>query len=300
MPLLLPPTFAFSQSTLQAYTNCARRFWLAYVQQLPWPAQEASPVQDAERARRLGETFHLLVERAELGMAPETLAAPLEEPLTTWFERYLLHRPSDLPHRSPTPGAGEENIVEIEQVLSLPLTLDDGRSVRLAAKYDLIAIEPGRRAVIIDWKTTEKRPKAESLRFKWQTQVYLYLLVEASAALPWGPLTPDQVEMRYWFTAAPTDPVILRYTEVQHAATGKRLRDTLAAIFAGEHEIDFPKVEDTETNRKRFCGFCVYRSKCNRGTAAGDFHLLEEDEGGFPAEEDALEFTLADIGEMEF
>lgn len=42
---LLPDTFAFSQSSLQAFADCARRFWLAYVQQLPWPAIEAAPVE---------------------------------------------------------------------------------------------------------------------------------------------------------------------------------------------------------------------------------------------------------------
>ncbi|MCA9982517.1 MAG: PD-(D/E)XK nuclease family protein, partial [Anaerolineales bacterium] len=38
--LALPETFAFSQSSLQAYEDCPRRFWLAYVEQLPWPAVE--------------------------------------------------------------------------------------------------------------------------------------------------------------------------------------------------------------------------------------------------------------------
>jgi hypothetical protein len=33
----------------------------------------------------------------------------------------------------------------------------------LLAKYDLIAVEPGQRAVIVDWKTAERRPKRERL-----------------------------------------------------------------------------------------------------------------------------------------
>ena len=66
----LPETFAFSQSSLQAFTDCPRRFWLAYVEQLPWPAVEASPVQEYEEHMRQGALFHRLIERAEIGMEP--------------------------------------------------------------------------------------------------------------------------------------------------------------------------------------------------------------------------------------
>ena len=76
----LPDTFAFSQSSLQAYEDCARRFWLAYVQQLPWPAVEAAPVQDYERLMRLGANFHLLIQRAEIGIDADQLALGLEPP----------------------------------------------------------------------------------------------------------------------------------------------------------------------------------------------------------------------------
>ena len=83
--LQLPVGFAFSQSSLQAYEDCPRRFWLTYVQQLPWPALEASPIQEHERLMRLGEAFHRLVERSEIGMEGELLAANLERPLADWF-----------------------------------------------------------------------------------------------------------------------------------------------------------------------------------------------------------------------
>ena len=67
---LLLPSFTFSQSSLQAYTDCPRRFWLAYVEQLPWPAVEASPIHEHEEQMRLGERFHRLVQRTEVGIAP--------------------------------------------------------------------------------------------------------------------------------------------------------------------------------------------------------------------------------------
>jgi hypothetical protein len=314
----LPPTFSFSQSSLQAFDDCPRRFWLAYVEQLPWPAVEASPIQEHEETMRLGERFHRLVQRAEIGIAPTIVAAGLEPPLSTWFDAYLRHRPADLP----------DQFVEIERVLSVDVGARGERreatssdiafpntefsfnqdaspslpaSPRLAAKFDLIAAERGGRVVIVDWKTARRRSDPATLRQRWQSIVYPYVLVEASAALPWGPARPEQVEMRYWFTVAPGQPVTFRYNAAQHDANRQRLESLLARILAGEREVDFPKVADTPTNRKRFCAFCVYRSRCNRGDAAGDLDELDDAEEFFAVDlERALEFTLADVEELAF
>ena len=188
----LPPTFSFSQSSLQAYDDCPRRFWLAYVEQLPWPAVEASPIQEHEELMRLGERFHRLVQRAEIGIDAEVVAAGLEPPLSTWFDAYLRHRPADLP----------TDFVEIERVLAMetgdwrvPSPVSNLQSsistLRVAAKFDLIAAEPGGRVVIIDWKTAKRRSDPATLRQRWQSIVYPYVLVEASAALPWGPVRPE-------------------------------------------------------------------------------------------------------------
>ncbi|MCL4826128.1 MAG: PD-(D/E)XK nuclease family protein [Caldilinea sp.] len=330
---MLPPTFSFSQSSLQAFEDCPRRFWLAYVEQLPWPAVEASPIQEHEEAMRLGERFHRLVQRAEIGIDPAIVAAGLEPPLSTWFDAYLRHRPADLP----------DQFVEIERILSVSVGAREGKreattsdmtmlntespssqepslqslnpsisdlessvsnpspSVRLAAKFDLIAAEKDGRVVIVDWKTARRRSDPATLRQRWQSIVYPYVLVEASAALPWGPVRPEQVEMRYWFTAAPGQPITFRYDAAQHNANRQRLENLLARILTGEREADFPKVADTPTNRKRFCAFCVYRSRCNRGAAAGDLDELDDAEEFFAVDlERALEFTLADVEELAF
>ncbi len=292
---LLPPTFSFSQSSLQAYEDCPRRFWLAYVEQLPWPAVEASPVQEHEAVMRLGERFHRLVQRAEIGIAPAEVAAGLEPPLAGWFDAYLARRPDDLPDAAR----------EIERVLSIPFHLDGAATpettFRLAAKYDLIAAERNGRAVIVDWKTAKRRGDPGTLRHRLQSIVYPYVLVEASAGLPWGPVRPEQVEMRYWFTAAPGQPVTFRYDAAQHAANHARLQRLLADILAGSSEADFPKVIDSPANRSRFCAFCIYRSRCNRGAAAGDLDDLGDAEDFFAVDlEKALEFTLDDVEALAF
>ena len=117
---LLPPTFTFSQSSLQAYTDCPRRFWLAYVEQLPWPAVEASPVHEHEEQMRLGERFHRLVQRTEVGIDPSNVAAELTPPLSTWFDAYQHHRPADLP----------TEFLEVERVLAIPFGLDTQTSLQ--------------------------------------------------------------------------------------------------------------------------------------------------------------------------
>lgn len=296
--LPLPDTFSFSQSSLQAYEDCPRRFWLAYAEQLPWPAVEAAPVQDHERLMRLGAHFHRLVERAEVGLDPVLLSEGLDTTLGGWFDAYQRFRPDDLPD-----GAVDEGVIEVERVLSIPFESDNGR-YRLAAKYDLIAVQSSEkddRVIIVDWKTSRRRGDPGSLRHRLQTIVYPYVLVEASAALGWGPVRPEQVEMRYWFTAAPGQPIVFGYDQSQHDAAHERLHHLLATILNGEEEADFPKVIDTELNRRRFCNYCVYRSRCDRGRDAGELDEVDDADELFMVDvETALEFTLDDIPELAF
>ena len=299
--LQLPNTFSFSQSSLQSFDSCARRFWLAYVQQLPWPAVEAAPVQDHEELMRLGSIFHQLIERAEIGISQQLTESgvqhpQLNPPLDKWVEAYEQYRPEDLP----------DDFVEVEKMLSIPFGINDGferAEYRLAAKYDLIAASSdknNRTVMIVDWKTTRKRTDPTTLSQRLQTMVYPYVLVEASANLPFGPIEPEQVEMIYWFTAAPMHPVRFRYDSAQHDNNRGKLELLLAQILAGEEEADFPKVADTPINR-RFCNYCVYRSRCDRGQYAGDVDALDEPEELFVVDTDkALEFTLDDIEELAF
>ncbi len=117
----IPSTFTFSQSCLQAFEDCPRRFWLAFIEQLPWPAVEASPVQEHEALMRQGERFHRLVQRAEIGIDPGAVGAALEAPLADWFAAYGSHRPADLPAQ----------FVEVERVLSIGIgDWGEGRGAR--------------------------------------------------------------------------------------------------------------------------------------------------------------------------
>jgi RecB family exonuclease len=296
---MLPPNFTFTQSSLQAYKDCARRFWLAYIEQLPWPAVEASPVHEHEELMRRGQRFHVLVERTEIGMDPAQVAAQVDDAadpnMAAQYAAYLEHRPRDLP----------QQVREVEVLLSTALRVGSGKgetdSVRLAAQYDLVAAEQDGPVIIIDWKTGKRAPTRAVLQEHMQSIVYPFVLVEASAGLPWGPVRPEQIEMRYWFTAAPARPITFRYDGAQHERVRARLHSLVDAILAGKDEDDFPKVEDTPANRKRFCNFCVYRSRCDRGAVAGDVGELVDPADYFSGDvAGSLEFTMDEVEEIAF
>jgi hypothetical protein len=291
MQTILPPDFTFSQSSLQTFADCARRFWLTYIQRLPWPAVEASPVQEHEYVMRLGDAFHRALQRAEVGIPAELIAAQLHDPLDSWFESYLRHRPRDLP----------KTLVEVESLLSIPFQVSaESPALRLGAKFDLLAIEPQARAVIMDWKTARRRAEPHHLRQRLQSRVYPYLVVEASATMPWGPLEPEQVEMRYWFTAAPDEPVTLRYDSAQHLENQQLLRHHISQILAGSSEADFAMTPDTEFNRARFCAYCPYRSRCDRGIHAGNLDDVSDVEELMQAIELDIEISLDHVPEIAF
>jgi hypothetical protein len=121
-----------------------------------------------------------------------------ETAASVWLENYLQSAPADLPReRRP------------EVTLSVALA-----GHRLVAKFDLLASDPGRRVVIVDWKTWHARPDRVWLAARLQTRVYRYVLVEGGAALNGGQRwQPDQVEMVYWFADHPDRPERLPYSE---------------------------------------------------------------------------------------
>jgi CRISPR/Cas system-associated exonuclease Cas4 (RecB family) len=247
--MTLPDQFQFSQASLQDYVDCPRRFQLRYVLQLAWPAQEVEPALENELHMQQGAAFHRLVHRYALGIPAEELSRTVHEPdLRRWWHNYLERGPRDLPEaRYP------------EVVLSAPLG-----NCRLIARYDLVAVDAGRRAVIVDWKTSRKRTKREYLAERLQTKVYPYLLVRAGAHLNDDqPIAPEQVEMIYWFADYPEEPARFGYDTDQYEADEAYLTSIVKKI-AGLGDEGFPL-----TAQEQRCKFCPYRSLCQRGVRAG-------------------------------
>lgn len=277
MPLL-PPTFTFTQSSLQDFTDCKRRFQLRYVDRLAWPAMESEPAQQHEHHLQQGVRFHQLVQQHQLGLPVERLTAFAMDPvLNHWWENYLAQPPRNLPAKRLT-----------ETILAAPLA-----GYRLLAKYDLLAVEPGR-AVIVDWKTSQpnaKPPKPDHLLNRLQTRVYRFLLVEAGAHLNNGtPFSPEQVEMIYWFAEFPDQRYHFPYTSAQYHADREALSTLIEEIRTLE------PVQYHLTPQEKNCLYCRYRSLCERGIRGGDFTEWEVDMDD-PIQ---LNFELEQIIEIEF
>ena len=130
----------------------------------------------------------------------------------------------------------------------------------------------GQRAVILDWKTSRRRPRREWLAERLQTKVYPYLLVRAGAHLNDGqPLAPEQVEMVYWFANFPDDPAHFVYDAAQYEAD----EAYLASLVERIGNPPYPRTSD-----ERDCRYCRYRSLCQRGVEAGPLDEMDETEAG--------------------
>lgn len=266
----LPRVFQFSQQSLQDYADCNRRFQLRYINGQMWPAATSEPIEKFERYMQLGEQFHLMVHQQYLGIDPRELI-PDDFELSQWWDDYLRFQPTDLPETKRLP----------EIVLSTPI-----EDQRLVARFDLLAIDPGKRIVIVDWKTTRRRPSREALRSRRQTMVYLYVLAEAGHRFFGGPLKPEQISLVYWFTVAPTNPEVFEYSRDMHDFFGDRLRSEISDIAARDGTTDWEL-----TPNHQLCNYCIYRSLCDRGVFAGavDDSTLDFGEGVFDFDLDAVD-----------
>ena len=256
---------ALSQASLQDYVECPYRFRLRYLDRLEWPAVEAEPADRNERLRRDGAEFHRMVHQYLLGVPVERLRALAEHRaegagdghgLADWWGSFCEHRPADLPG---------ERYPEVTLAAEVA-----GR--RLAAKYDLVVVQDGGVAVILDWKTAGRRPRDETVEGRLQTRVYPCLLALAGGALNGGmPLAPERIEMRYWYAAFPNEPTVITYDRDRFEADRTYLTGLLQEI--SDRPADgFERTEDRER-----CRPCTYRSLCGRGRKAPAESDLDDD-----------------------
>lgn len=262
----------FSQSSLQDYVDCPRRFQLRYLEQLAWPAVETEPALETERRQREGQLFHRLAQQYLLGLPAEKLARMANTPnLRRWWENFIQY-----------PFGLNDYTRTTEQVLSAPLG-----EQRLIAKYDLVAVSPSGKALIFDWKTYHKRPRDEWMAARLQTRVYRALLVQAGAHLNQGqPFAPERIEMVYWYADYPAEPARFPYNMVQFKRDWDFLEKLAAEISTTP---EFPLSDDVKQ-----CSFCPYRSYCDRGAAAGTWEQAEAEI------EATFDLNFEQIAEIEF
>jgi CRISPR/Cas system-associated exonuclease Cas4 (RecB family) len=216
------------------------------------------------------------VHQHTLGIPEAALTATISDSdLLNWWHAYL---------HTPPPGLPAE-VRRSEIRLSTPLG-----GYRLMARYDLLAIAPGKRAVIVDWKTSQRRSTRNWLAGRWQTRVYRYVLVEAGAELN-GETAPsaDQVELIYWFTNYPQQIERLAYDANQYADDRAALLAAVAEIAARDQE-NWPQTEDDKR-----CRYCTYRTLCDR-------ELVDAPEPDWEPHEEPedWEIDLDQVGEIVF
>jgi len=283
LTLKIPAQFAFSQTSLQDYADCPRRFQLRYLDRLAYPAAESEPALENERHQQEGQYFHRLAQQYLLGIPAERLARLANTPnLQRWWENFINSKElADL-----------RNLSGLYPEMTLSAPLGD---FRLIAKYDVIALAEDEKIVIYDWKTYRKRPRNEWLSARWQTRVYRALLVAAGSQfnVPVGgnggkPIVPDQCEMVYWFANYPDDPARFPYNEAQY----KRDWDALLKLTEEMRTASsYPLTDD-----RQMCAYCTYRSYCDRGIQAGDLDAIEAEMEA----ESLFDVNFEQIGEIEF
>lgn len=257
----LPQDFQFNQANLQDFSDCRRRFLLRHLKRLAWPAIETDPILEHERYLQQGAAFHRLAQQYLLGLPLQVLSNLVNEPtLERWWSNFTAFAAEK--------KEGQKSLgwkLYPEMSLSAPLA-----GSRILAKYDLVVVSPQGTLSIYDWKTTRFRPRREWLETRLQTRVYPYLLKRGGVHLNGGkPIQPEQIEMIYWFSEYPEQSERFTYNSAAFQADEKYLTVLLETIQRLQQE------EFYLTSDEKRCRFCIYRSLCNRGVAAGTFEDLD-------------------------
>lgn len=275
----LRPDFQFSQTSLQDYLDCPRRFELRFILRVDWPAVLSEPVLESEQLIEQGRRFHLLVHQYLLGVpAGQLLEQSEDAELRRWWENL---DKSALLSTLPVKRFPEHSLV----------TWISG--FRLAGKFDLLALEPGVKAVIVDWKTSQRRPSDAFLKQRIQSRLYPFLLAEAGTTLNGGVrLTPEQIEMVFWFPNHPERPLHFLYSQDQYLADRAYLSAMIEEIKDRKDGAFFL------TGDEKHCALCQYRSLCDRGQRAGNWAEMEDER--LPEDEGLLEIDFEQIAEIEF
>jgi len=281
--MILPKGFQFSQSSLQDYVDCPKRFLLRHVHQLPWPAVESEPLLENERYAQRGKLFHKMIQQHLIGIPEKRIASiATHDELENWWQNYLeFYRQQNI---------AQQHAWFPEIVLKAPL---GGYS--LIAAFDLIVHQVDDTLVIYDWKTNHSHPSRLWLERRLQTRVYLYLLAKAGNFLLGGRLIqPENIRMVYWFAAFPSQPETFVYDTLAFTTDEKYL-ENLVETIEQRQENDFYLTDDN-----RYCQYCVYRSLCERGIHAGCMDDDAEIDHPHGLDENEARFDFDQITEIAF
>lgn len=243
--------FIFSANNLKDYLECPRRFELKYILKQNWPAISSQPVQEMEFRIHQGNRFHQVANQYLSGVPIEILASSINDPdLLLWFTNF---------HKFIKPYLEYPYYSEF----LLTISLED---YRLIAVFDFIAQISDSEILIIDWKTTTRRPKTEFYLQSVQTLLYPLIVFENQNTIfsQENHQKNKMISMAYWFPNFPESTVSLNHIDTNHNSS-KKVISTLISEIVEKEPGEFEK-----TNNNEHCSYCQFRSLCERGIVAGN------------------------------
>ncbi|MDD2522206.1 MAG: PD-(D/E)XK nuclease family protein [Anaerolineaceae bacterium] len=251
---LISPDFTFSQSNLQTFDYCRRRFYLRYVKKLIWPAQLVSDQQYIQD-REAGVRFHRLVHQHFLGFEASLLRKIADgDPdirVATWFETFLA-----------SPMATLQGKLEPEALFTTKIA-----GHPLSAKVDLLQID-GENISIYDWKTSRHLPKLSTLQKQTQSKVYP-LVISRALNLGQPGYETARLRMIYWEANFPGQTIEIP----SYQNDWKKYQLEIAASI--ELILSLRREEFVATPDEKKCAWCEYRSYCQREKIAVDSKDIE-------------------------
>ncbi len=252
-----------SQGVLNLLSTCPRKFQYVYLDQLAVPM----PLEQQERLA-WGKWFHLLMQQHVMGLPFAALPAnPMqtdEQLIQQSVDRFINEIPA-LWQASPDITRQSEHCRTLYYQGHL-----------LTVIYDLLILQPDQ-AQILDWKTYPRPLKADRLIDNWQTQLYLFVLVQTSH------YKPEQISMTYWFVHQDQTPQSLRldYSSHLYQQTQQKLTAILNQLDrwleAYQQGCALPQTGKTAGH----CDRCTFHDRCQQETSdLGTLNLARPDISG--------------------
>ncbi len=157
-----------SQSNLQDFSECPRRFQLKVIENISWPAAYLEPLSQLEQATETGNKFHQLCHQFFTGIDHESLSRTISNPdLKIMWENFSIFAKEI---------QNENRFSEI--ILSTPFM-----GHQLIAKYDLVLRTDDDKFIIYDWKTSSHKPSRTILSQRYQTFIYPLIFTKAGESI---------------------------------------------------------------------------------------------------------------------
>ncbi|MHB8133455.1 MAG: PD-(D/E)XK nuclease family protein [Anaerolineaceae bacterium] len=268
--------FTFSAYKLQDYLDCERRFELKYLLKQQWPAIQSEPIHELEQQMQFGQQFHLFAQQFFSNIPTEEIQKQVDnETLNSWWGNFVPFAKSLLT---------KEYFAERKIGIKLSNT-------RFIAILDLLVIDKKNTYTIIDWKTNKKKPSSQQIKNSIQSRLYpLVLFLSENERISPNKISPDQIEMIYWFANFPDKMETFKYSNYQ-------FEEDLSFFQEIIQKISLKKTgEFLKTTRTQLCKYCQYRSLCERGTTPGSLDNPEDEIWN----EEILDIDFSQIGEVEF